>query len=874
MAESLRDLLQQTLGDTYVLERELVAGGMSRVFVATDRVLGRKVVVKVLPPDRAVDISIDRFRREIRVAAQLQHPNIVPLHSAADATSPLLYYIMPFVDGDSLRARVATGPRPVAEVVRILRDVACALSHAHERGVVHRDIKPENILLSGGIAVVTDFGIAKALSDAQVADAANPAATVPTGAGLAIGTARYMAPEQAAGAPDVDHRVDIYALGLVAYELLTGATPFAGRTPQATMAAHITETPPAIDAVIETVPAGLADLVMRCLSKDRDERPADAAEVVAAIDALGTPPQHRVSTARAPRSGGSSSKRWRVLAPIAAVLVIGLVVLGVATSARQADALPPDRVLVDAFENRTGEKSLDALGGAATDWITRGLTTSSVAEVLRTPDSSLSSPGHNPQAIARSVGAGTIIGGSYYRQGDSLYVDASLTDATTGAVRASVGPIAAPVARPLGAVDLLRQRVAGALAVMLGADSSVGPMPSQVMPRYDAYREFLLGTRAAERLDQREALKRHLRAVELDPDFHMAALEAAVAYQNMGNCAKTDSIVTAVLAQRERLTEWESNYAERTQAWCVGDWSTFYRTGQRAAQLAPRSTVAKFMAARSAYFVKRRIESVEGLKRIDPTRGAMRGNIQYHDDLIHTLHLIPDYREQLRYAQRARRQYPTRVHAIIYEIDAYAGLQRGEDVEKVLAIGVAMPPAPGDAETPGMLMQRAILELRVHGDSLRAARINERLLTWLRSQPRTGDRIPHDEQLLFALFTSGRFAEARAVLDTVTLGRPADALRRQVWLGRIAAATGDTVTARAAMDTIATYASRRFDRGNSYFHRSRIAALLGDHAEALRLLRESIARGGLFYVRSHLEPDFQTLRGLDEFEQLIYEQEM
>src|SRR4051812_9078713 len=246
----LRDQLQKSFGDSYTIERELGGGGMSRVFLALEQALGRHVVVKVLPSETAGAVSVERFKREIRLAASLQQANIVPLISAGEAGG-VPYYTMPFVKGESLRSRIAAeSALPVAECVAILRDVTRALAFAHAEGVVHRDIKPDNILLSGGTAVVTDFGIAKAVD----ASSAHASATL-TQLGVALGTPAYMAPEQIVG-ESVDHRADIYSLGVVAYEMLTGATPFAGRSSQAMLAAHVMEVPSAISDKCPGAPAG------------------------------------------------------------------------------------------------------------------------------------------------------------------------------------------------------------------------------------------------------------------------------------------------------------------------------------------------------------------------------------------------------------------------------------------------------------------------------------------------------------------------------------------------------------------------------------------------------------------------------------------
>src|SRR2546429_4085686 len=239
--------LQSALGDAYRIEKELGGGGMSRVFLAQERELERQVVVKVLPPEMAAGLNAERFRREIQLAASLQHPHIVPLLAAGHADD-LVYYTMPLIEGESLRAKLAReGELPIPETVRLLLDVADALAYAHAHGVVHRDIKPDNVLVTDHHAVVTDFGVAKALGEAT-------GETSLTSIGVTLGTPAYMAPEQAAADPHVDHRCDIYAVGTLAYEMLTGRPPFTGGTPQQLLAAQVSEAPPPLSRYPPTVP--------------------------------------------------------------------------------------------------------------------------------------------------------------------------------------------------------------------------------------------------------------------------------------------------------------------------------------------------------------------------------------------------------------------------------------------------------------------------------------------------------------------------------------------------------------------------------------------------------------------------------------------
>ena len=277
---TLREELQARLSGSYTLGRELSGGGMSRVFMAEDPSLGRTVVIKVLAPELAAGLNAERFKREIMLAAQLQHPHIVPVLSAGIADENP-YFVMPFVVGESLRNRLLPEVGlPLAETVSVLRDVAKALAFAHAQGVVHRDIKPDNVLLAGGSAVVTDFGIAKAITSSAVAA---PGGTL-TQVGTSLGTPAYMSPEQAAGDPNADSRSDFYSFGVMAYEMVCGKTPFHDRAPHALIMAHIAEPPEPIERLVPAVPSPFAHLIMRCLSKNPGDRPQSAREILEDLD--------------------------------------------------------------------------------------------------------------------------------------------------------------------------------------------------------------------------------------------------------------------------------------------------------------------------------------------------------------------------------------------------------------------------------------------------------------------------------------------------------------------------------------------------------------------------------------------------------------
>src|SRR6476646_8392736 len=283
---SISERLLSALGGSYTIERELTGGGMAQVFVGDDKDLGRKVVIKILPPELAASVSAERFRREILTVARLQHPHIVPVIKAGEVDG-LPYLVMPYVDGESLDIRLRrTGALGVREAIGIMKDVARALAFAHERGVVHRDIKPGNILLAAGSATVTDFGVAKALSSArrsgEKANGKNGNGL--TNTGMSLGTILYMAPEQAAGDPDIDGRADIYSLGVTAYEMLAGAAPFAHLGPREMLTARLTLPPPPLSGVRKDVPIALEKVIGKCLAIDPADRFQSAADLVEALE--------------------------------------------------------------------------------------------------------------------------------------------------------------------------------------------------------------------------------------------------------------------------------------------------------------------------------------------------------------------------------------------------------------------------------------------------------------------------------------------------------------------------------------------------------------------------------------------------------------
>jgi len=464
----LLDSLREALADRYAVERELGRGGMATVFLAQDLKHHRSVAIKVLHAELTAALGPERFLREIEIAARLQHPHILPLYDSGAATG-FLYYVMPYVEGESLRDRLTRVKQlPQDDVLRIATEVAGALAYAHSHGVVHRDIKPENILLSGGTAVVADFGIAHAVTAAG--DGRHLTQT-----GTIIGTPAYMSPEQATGSAEIDGRSDQYSLACVVYEMLVGEPPFTGPTAQAVIARHSLDmvSPPSI--VRDTIPDATEDAILRALSKTPADRFPTA---VLFAEALNAPSAATGAVRRATLAGARAGRRpWRRPLPVAGALVlVAAAVAAVLVRERGAPrastegGLDPRRIAVLYFEDLSPKRDLaylaDGLTEALIDALGRVPSLSVLSKNATAAYRTLSIP---RDSVARALAAGTLVQGSVEETGTHYQVTVRLIDGASGAdfKRASFEQ---PAASALAVRDSLASRVAEFLRERLGEE--------------------------------------------------------------------------------------------------------------------------------------------------------------------------------------------------------------------------------------------------------------------------------------------------------------------------------------------------------------------------------------------------------------------
>ena len=543
---SQTDRLNAALAGRYRIERHLGEGGMASVYLAEDLRHDRKVAIKVLREDLSASLGKERFLREVKVAAALQHPHILALYDSGEADG-LLFYVMPFVDGESLRMQLARGPLPANEALGILRNVAQALAYAHEHGVVHRDIKPDNVLLSSGTAVVADFGIAKAVS----ASTTHGAGATLTAVGTSVGTPAYMAPEQAVGDGNVDQRADLYAWGVMAYELLAEAHPFAMHTtPQALVVAHLTQQPtPIVPRGGTIIPDSVAALVMRCLAKDPAARPASARELLGVLDAVNTPSAQPAATAPM-----TARQRGALFALVVGVALVGGSVL-LKRGRSTGDAGLDPSVAVLPFENAGGDSTQEYFADGLTEELIGRLAARGLRVTGRNSVFTFKGQHPAPRQVGEALHVGNVLTGSVRRRGDQLHVTAELASTTNDAVLRVFG-----VDGAASQIFALQRELVDSVEAHFGVAPSAARSGrfegTTNLEAYDAYlRGMYLINHGSNPADMSRALAQLDQAIALDPAYaqpHAAKVQALIGVAD-GLTAPSDVLEPALKEARLAL---------------------------------------------------------------------------------------------------------------------------------------------------------------------------------------------------------------------------------------------------------------------------------------------------------------------------------
>ena len=862
------DRLKTALADRFALEREVGRGGMAAVYLATDLRHGRPVAVKVLRPEIAVGLGAERFLREIRIAAQLHHPHIVPLYDSG-RVDELFYYVMPYVDGESLRERLKRERQlPLDDALAIATEVCDALSYAHGLGIVHRDLKPANILLESGHALVADFGLGRAIAAAEVGTL--------TASGLAVGTPGYMSPEQGFGEKQIDQRSDIYSLGCVVYEMLAGEPPFTGSSARAVMARHSIAPVPGIRTVRPTVSAALEAAVTMALSKVPADRPQTARAFSEALTRSAVAPLE----AKRPALPGHVA-----ISAVADGIVALARVAGGWMLPHRRPSLVPARVVVGGFKNESGNSSLDVLGGIVTDWLTDGLQRIEGIEVV--PAKFALSLGSRPisvQELAEATGAGTVVSGVYYDRSDSLVFHAQIVDARNGRLMHSLDPVVGSEQRRMDVIDSLRQRVLGALALHFGAPGHVAEKGGSP-PTFAAYQDYLEGVRAANHFRYHDAIRHLDAALALDPTFlgawftkadvhyNLAALTAATAGLSdpeVGSqFAAGDFAWHLLQAARDRMSPPQRHFLDWVEATRRGDLSGALRAVGRMVAVAP-DPGSRSLEAVSAVRVNRFQEAIEVSQAPDRPDWGWAVSTE-------AFHMLGNHRRELGEARRARQRHPDLHLTLALELRALAALGRAQEVEDLLDEAFSLAPQPG-WWTHGSLAAVAGLELAAHGYPEVAKEVLQRSIDWYRTRTSApnASRL-HRYGLARSLYWAGHWQEARHLFADLLAEAPSDLDYLGYW-GVATAREGDRAEALRISGQMVAFVRPYPLFGQPTLWRARIAAALGERDEAVGLVREAITEGlfpldvaqGFGYAMwLHCDIDFDLLRDCTPFKAVL-----
>jgi tRNA A-37 threonylcarbamoyl transferase component Bud32/tetratricopeptide (TPR) repeat protein/TolB-like protein len=873
-SEDLMDRMAAALADRYRIEEEIGRGGMATVYRAQDLRHHRTLAIKVLHPELSETLGEKRFLGEIRTAAKLNHPHILPLFDSG-AEGGLLFYVMPFATGDSLRALLDRERQlPLEEAVQITRELADALAYAHGEGIVHRDVKPENVMLEGGHAVLADFGVAQAVSQATEERL--------TRTGTSLGTPTYMSPEQAAGDGDLDGRSDQYALACVLYEMLAGMPPFRGPTGESLARQHLAELPPPVTQLRSTVPRGVVEALTRALAKspaDRFRTVSEFGDAVAAgarqpkLSAAGPPP--------APAFPGGG--RWRpgLRTPLwtAALMGVGalvlLVWLGIRSPGPGPEISEDPRVLVVPYENQTGDPDLNPVGRWVAEWITEGL--ARTAEVRVVPNlmvleslarvrarEEAGPTGPSVQGLAEATGASLAVTGRYYLRGDEIEFHSEVIDLVAEEPLGVVGAVRGPVDAPSEALTEVQDRVMGVLATRLRPGTAWEVPASVQPPTYEAFQHYARASEYWVRGRYGEAAEGYMRAYEADTTFLRSLLIGIAAYGQAGDARRMDSLFQVIQPRRDELAPYDRYRLDYGMADRRGDLPGRLQAARAGVDLVSGGTLHLALVSTLGAMNRPR-EALDNLQEIWPETQALfpewfvLWNLQTE---LH--HRLGDHVRELELAREGKSLSPGSLHMLTFEGRALAALGDLEALEEVVDQILGTPSVPG--RTVGESLEELALELRAHGHEAQASIILGQGLSWVDRRPTPEAGSPGNRLLLARLlYLEGRWEEALEVFRELA-AEGVSSVAVVGYQGVLAARLGHPEGAREISRELSAEAPTE-PRALKTLWQARIAAVSGKRDEAMAFLRRAYQEGMAFGLWLHRDVDLETLRGYPPFQE-------
>jgi len=854
-----------TFAGRYQVIEELGKGGMGRVYKVLDAEVKEKVALKILKPEIAADEeTIERFRNELRFARKISHKNVCRMYDLSREQGTQ-FITMEYVEGENLKSLMRRmGQFSIGKAVSVARQVGEGLAQAHQLGVVHRDLKPQNIMIDNdGNVRIMDFGIARSLKGKGITDAR-----------VMIGTPEYMSPEQVDGA-EADGRADIYALGVVLYEMLTGKVPFEGDTALSVALKHKTEIPHDPRELNPQIPETLSALILRCLEKDKAKRYQNVEDLISDLGKieLGLTPTSGILR---PASLAVPKRRKTIIAAVAGLIVLAVAVAAFLVIKSNRLDVNPKRVMVAPFENKTGDPSLDSIGSWAADWIAQGISQAAQIEVVpglaaqesfRTVEreSGKLQGMKKLRALARETQAGTVVSGSYYLQGDKLQFQANIMDVKKGKLLYALPSVTGQKDNPNEAIKTLQQRTMGAFAtyyaIQTGGFVSISP------PIFEAYQEYLRGIELFGK-DYPQALEHLSKAVELDPAFLLPKTIIATAYSNQGNYEKAKEILEELNQKRTQLDPLTRLNVDARMASLKGQREEALRYYRQSASLAPNVGTTRYLIGLYELLLNRPQKTIEEFSVSDERNREISrwGSGSWLFDVwAEAYHMLGNFNKELEVAKKGGKYFPEDIRFLAIEARSYAAQGKVDKVREAIERSLT---ATSATMTPADVMTEAAQELRAHGHKEESLKMAGKAVEWYKGRP--AEEAAKEENryyLASTLYLAERWEEAQNMFEALLVEKP-DNMDYKGYLGTIAARVGDREKALRISDELKAL-TKPYLFGNHTYCRACIASLLGDKKHAVDLLRESFAQGNEYGVYLHREMDLEPLRDYPPFRDLV-----